>query len=688
MFETKNYHKLAAATMAAASAVVAVTPVAAAADDTVFPDVEPDNDHYDSILKLKNDGIVIGDNGMFKPYEPITRGQVAAILMKALDLELKAPEVGANLTQYSDVSPLGSDYAYQIAAVTEAGIFHGDNGKFHTYTNITREQMATVLVKAFNLDKIDADEVPLTDKNISDSHRANVQVLANLNITNQTDDFQAYDNILRQQFATMVVKSMEASGVTVTEDIEVNSIGTSEAAALTENTDGGRDFEATIRGWNDALAPEGTDVYVTIPDDKLQGHVQLKNSDGQTVTAEDGEARFNGNPENIYALETDKDGTINFTLTGEMDAYAQPTIFIDNGDEKGELDAEDTQATGEMTSFSEAVFKNSTFKALDQNEEKVEDVQAGDEASFVYQLLDQNGKMSTSLEHTPTFEVKNLGLNPVEIEGQTLPQYGSETMQIDSENGKAIMNLTAQGPAHISVQASTPETSIPDKEAKLQFKAGAELKEGMYYTGTGNLNEDDREAKKLTLYINDHRHELPYDEADLYFKRKQVSIDTFEEESMHASTYVFYNSKSDENDQFNLTGNLHVANGMLGPREMPTPVPSDDLKINSLEAKIEQPPGMIGTYHNVSFRGTVAFEDIEEVKEATVTFSHKQSEETGDRETRTIYVNEYGMFAGSLSQYPFSGGSYIEDFQFYEQLTITYTNAKGEEKSVTKDYEF
>ncbi|MGY0691398.1 S-layer homology domain-containing protein [Virgibacillus sp. FSP13] len=668
--------------MAAAAAVVAVAPVAVAADETGFSDVDTDNDHYDNILKLKNAGIVIGDNGKFKPYEEITRGQVAAILKKSLNLTVPTP-IGPILTRYSDVSALDDEYAGQIAAVTKAGIFSGDNGKFNTYTNITREQMATVLVKAFNLDKIDAEEVALTDKKISDSHRANVQVLANLNITNQTKNFHAYEDISRDQFATMVVKSMEAAGVKDVKEIDVNSIGTSEAAAYSEDTDGGRDFEATVSEWNGSLAPEGTDVYVTISDNDLQGNVQLQNADGHTITAEDGDDRFNGNAENIFALETDKDGKINFTLIGEMNANAQPTVFLDNGEIEGELDAKDTQSIGETTSFGKAVFKNSTLKVLDKNGEKVEDVQVGEEGFFVYQLLDQNGKVNISLEHATTFEVKNIGLNEIEIEGQTIPRYESETIQIDSEDGKAILNMTAQGPAHVSVKASSSKDSIPDKNAMFEFKAGAELKEGMYYFGTGKLYNSDIDAKEITVRINGYPHKLAYDEADLYFNRNQTSIDTFEKKSMYASKYVFYKAKSDETDQLNVTRYLSVTEE---PEEVIAP--SNDIEITSLEAKSYFNPAVLGLNYKVSLKGTIALEDIADIKEVTVTLSSK---ETGDKKTESLYVNEYGMFMGSFieNNYDYLNGL-VDEFTFasYDQITISYTNAKGEELSVTEDYEF
>ncbi|MCG1027016.1 S-layer homology domain-containing protein [Virgibacillus halodenitrificans] len=592
------------------------------------------------------------------------------------------------MENYSDVSSLHV-YSGEIAAVTKAGIFSGDHGKFNTYTNITREQMATVLVKAFHLDEIATDEVNLSDKKISKSHRKNVQIMANLGITNQTEDFQAYSNISRDQFATMVVKSMEAKGVEE-QKIDISSIGTSEAAAFTEHTEGGRDFEATISAWNNAApAPEGTVVYVTVPGDALQGDIQLKDWNGDVLTSEDGKDKLTGNSENIFALEADKEGKISFTLIGEMGSYAKPTVFLDNGNKKGEFDAEDTQSTGEKTSFGEAVFSNGDITVQDESGKQVENLKVDENASVVYQLLDQNGKANTSFEHATTFTVKNIGLNEAKIEGETIPRYGTKEIQLDAKDGKSVMNMTAEGPVHLALQASSAENATRNQKAEtmFEFKADAELKEGMYYVGRDTTKSIDKEAKEITLEVNGHKHTLSYGKADLKYKRKQISLDNFESRSSRWYPYfVYYKGKPGEADQFNITSSVDIYGMYINPEEVI--VPNDELKISMLEPKIVNNPGTLGSFYNVDVRGTIAFDDIEDVKEVTATVSYKDAADGDEKETQALYVNEYGMFAGKFSQWSYSDGGVPEGFTPYDQLTITYTNAEGKEMSITKTYEF
>src|SRR5699024_10966685 len=97
-----------------------------------FPDVSPDSDHYDAIMALTESGAITGyEDGTFGPHDSITRGQVAVILAKQLGLE--APEdLESALEVYSDVD-VNHRYAKEIAAVTEADVFKGDDGKFNPY---------------------------------------------------------------------------------------------------------------------------------------------------------------------------------------------------------------------------------------------------------------------------------------------------------------------------------------------------------------------------------------------------------------------------------------------------------------------------------------------------------------------------------------------------------------------------
>ncbi|MHC0036497.1 S-layer homology domain-containing protein [Pseudoneobacillus sp. C159] len=94
---------------------------------------------------LIKQGIISGyADGTFRPNEPITRAQVAGMMVQALKLSVKErPNPG-----FKDVSP--KSYYYQaIAAVAAEGIIRGDEeGRFRPGEYVTRAQMAAILRRA------------------------------------------------------------------------------------------------------------------------------------------------------------------------------------------------------------------------------------------------------------------------------------------------------------------------------------------------------------------------------------------------------------------------------------------------------------------------------------------------------------------------------------------------------------
>lgn len=74
-----------------------------------------------------------------------TRGEIAKEIADTLKLDLSNPTAS-----FTDVDESNPNFA-AIAAVSEAGIFSGDEGKFNPDGEFTRAQMAKVLVKAFDL---------------------------------------------------------------------------------------------------------------------------------------------------------------------------------------------------------------------------------------------------------------------------------------------------------------------------------------------------------------------------------------------------------------------------------------------------------------------------------------------------------------------------------------------------------
>ena len=67
--------------------------------------------------------------------------------------------------------------------------------------------MATVLVRAYDLEGIGEqieDHADVNLDNVDESHQDNVQILADLEITDQLEDFRPMEDVTRGQFATFL----------------------------------------------------------------------------------------------------------------------------------------------------------------------------------------------------------------------------------------------------------------------------------------------------------------------------------------------------------------------------------------------------------------------------------------------------------------------------------------------------
>ncbi|SES88143.1 S-layer homology domain-containing protein [Oceanobacillus limi] len=173
----------------------------------IFNDVSYRNSHYKGINWIKSKGVNGYPHNMFGVNEDLSRSHAAIMFTKALGLTLpKAKEVEQ---LFVDVEA-DDVYADYIAAVGKARIFIGSNRNFLPDHMMSRQQMATTLVNAFGLeDNRSYKNINLS--NVDPSHRKSVQILANLEITNQLRDFHPNVPITRGQFATFLYRAANYS---------------------------------------------------------------------------------------------------------------------------------------------------------------------------------------------------------------------------------------------------------------------------------------------------------------------------------------------------------------------------------------------------------------------------------------------------------------------------------------------
>lgn len=111
------------------------------------PDVDADQAHADGIAAVIEAGIALGQqDGSFQPHQTVTRGQMAAFLTRALDL----PPGGTQAQAPADAAD--SVHGESIEAVMDAEIAQGfADGTFRPQGPVTRGQMATFLARALDL---------------------------------------------------------------------------------------------------------------------------------------------------------------------------------------------------------------------------------------------------------------------------------------------------------------------------------------------------------------------------------------------------------------------------------------------------------------------------------------------------------------------------------------------------------
>ncbi len=199
--------------------------------------------HEGAIEAIAAEGITRGcnppTNDLFCPSASVTREQMATFLVRALDLP-------AGSSEFDDIA--GSVHAANIAALAEAGITKGcnppDNTLFCPQDQVTREQMATFLVRALNLPGGTASFVDTG----SSVHAANISALAEAGITkgcNPPDNtmFCPNDPVTREQMATFLTRALDLDAMVppppLPDDVPGDSvfIGTSNWLYLQETID-------------------------------------------------------------------------------------------------------------------------------------------------------------------------------------------------------------------------------------------------------------------------------------------------------------------------------------------------------------------------------------------------------------------------------------------------------------------
>ncbi|MBO0588976.1 S-layer homology domain-containing protein [Sporosarcina sp. E16_8] len=228
--QPSKYSKFLVGAASAALVASAVAPVASAAD---FKDTKG-NTHETAINALSDAGVISGyTDGTFLPNKTLSRSDVVKLMGKWLVAEGSVvPTDYKTNPRFSDLKSTSNDELLKYAAVVkDNGVFVGTpDGKLDATGNITRENMAVVLVRAF--DRV--HEIDLTTyvagqdfkKDVTDLGKAKaearpaIEVLDFFDITNPAAPaFNPKETTTRGQFATFLYKTTKTDFSKVTSGV-------------------------------------------------------------------------------------------------------------------------------------------------------------------------------------------------------------------------------------------------------------------------------------------------------------------------------------------------------------------------------------------------------------------------------------------------------------------------------------
>jgi hypothetical protein len=115
--------------------------------ESVYKDADAISEWANAAIgRASQNGFVTGSNGRFNPGAAVTRAEFAKMLAAVMKLDT----VGIKESSLTDVTQRDWFYPY-VTAVYQAGYMSGYNGTFNPRDNITREQLASTLVRALAL---------------------------------------------------------------------------------------------------------------------------------------------------------------------------------------------------------------------------------------------------------------------------------------------------------------------------------------------------------------------------------------------------------------------------------------------------------------------------------------------------------------------------------------------------------
>lgn len=108
-------------------------------NENTFFDLSMSDYYADEILKLNNQGVILGADGLVRPIDNITREEAFVMINRIYKFE------GTDAPQFDDADSVSDWARADVFALCENGIVNGSDGKINPGANITRAEVVQLL---------------------------------------------------------------------------------------------------------------------------------------------------------------------------------------------------------------------------------------------------------------------------------------------------------------------------------------------------------------------------------------------------------------------------------------------------------------------------------------------------------------------------------------------------------------
>lgn len=422
-----------------------------------FTDVEVGTWYTDAVLGANAAGVLkgTGENTM-APGANITREQAVVLLGRALGIAEK-PEAAA---VYADAAAVSGYALGYVGGMTEAGILHGNNGRVNPKADITRAEVATILHNAVS---------GFVAESGAYSEDAGKNVIVNKAGAVLKDMTVSGNLVLAEGIGSgdVILENVKVTGKLIVRGGGEHSIiirGTSQVGTVVVSRKDGK-VRVSVEGGAQAEV-----IYV----DDGSDDVKVEGAVGTLIVENtEGAVEVTGTVENLQVPESAKGAEVKLSSTAKVEnaEIAAPETKLTVSGQVSNLKVEETAAGAQLAATGGA--------KIDSAETAADNV-AVTGSGKVGNLTVTGGEGVTVSKDTTVTKVENQGGASVDLGGKDIPT-GETGSQTPSSGGGST------GPSYSSVDVlaaplhDTAEPGIADEDLYASYSASGRT------TGTANI---------------------------------------------------------------------------------------------------------------------------------------------------------------------------------------------------------